>query len=97
MVVQSLMHNHGMSERRACKASGLARLTLPYRPVPRDGSGVVAFIQAHLATNPCHGFDLLYATARHQEQPWGRRCFGAFTASCGSTCRGVARSGCLRA
>lgn len=26
----------------------------------------------HLATNPRHGFDLLYATARHQKQPWGK-------------------------
>ena len=44
MVVQSLMTEHGMSERRACSASGIARSTLRYRPVPRDDSGVIAFI-----------------------------------------------------
>jgi putative transposase len=72
MVVQSLMSDHGMSERRACKASGLARSTLRYRPVPRDDCGVINFIQNHLAINPRHGFDLLYATALHQKQPWGK-------------------------
>ena len=40
-------------------ASGLARSTLRYRPVPRDDSGVITFIQAHMATNPRHGFELL--------------------------------------
>lgn len=72
MVVQSLMNDHGMSERRACKASGLARSTLRYQPVPRDSCVVINFIQSHLATNPRHGFDLLYATARYQKQPWGK-------------------------
>src|SRR5574343_198258 len=46
MVVQSLMADHGMSERRACSASGIARSTLRYRPVPRDDSGVISFIQS---------------------------------------------------
>jgi len=72
MVVQSLMAEHGMSERRACSASGIARSTLRYRPVPRDDSGVIAFIQSHMALNPRHGFDLLYDSARHQKQPWGK-------------------------
>ena len=69
MVVQSLMADHGMSERRACIASGIARSTLRYRPVPRDDSGVIAFIQSHMALNPRHGFALLYDSARHQKQP----------------------------
>lgn len=72
MVVQTLMADHGMSQRRACIASGIARSSLRYRPVPRDDSGVIAFIQAYMATNPRHGFDLLYASARHQSQPWGK-------------------------
>jgi putative transposase len=72
MVVQSLMADHGMSERQACSASGIARSTLRYRPIERDDSGVIAFIQSHMALNPRHGFDLLYDTARHQKQPWGK-------------------------
>lgn len=44
MVVQSLMADHGMSQRRACIASGTARSTLRYRSMPRDDSGVIAFI-----------------------------------------------------
>lgn len=30
MVVQALVAEHGMSERRACQASGIARSTLRY-------------------------------------------------------------------
>ena len=72
MVVQALMAEHGMSQRRACQASGLARSTLRYRPVARDDSGVITFIQAHMALNPRHGFGLLYDSARHQGKPWGK-------------------------
>ncbi len=43
--MQALVAEHGMSERRACQASGIARSTLRYRPVARDDSGVIAFIQ----------------------------------------------------
>ena len=72
MVVQSLMADHGMSERRACIASGIARSTLRYRPVPRDDSGVINYVQEYMAMNPRHGFGLLHASARHQGQPWGK-------------------------
>jgi len=72
MVVQALMSEHGMSERRACQASGIARSTLRYRPVARDDSGVITFIQTHMALNPRHGFGLLYDSARHQGKPWGK-------------------------
>ena len=72
MVVQALMDEHGMSERRACQASGIARSTLRYRPIARDDSGVITFIQAYMALNPRHGFGLLYDSARHQGKPWGK-------------------------
>ena len=72
MVVQALMAEHGMSQRRACVASGIARSTLCYRPVPRDDSGVITFIQTYMALNPRHGFGLLYDSARHQGNPWGK-------------------------
>lgn len=72
MLVQPLMADHGMCQRRACSASGVALSTLRYRLVPRDDSGVIAFIQGHMALNPRHGFDLLFDSARHQMQPWGK-------------------------
>ena len=72
MVVQALMTEHGMSQRRACVTSGIARSTLRYRPTSRDDSGVITFIQAHMALNPRHGFGLLYDSARHQGKPWGK-------------------------
>jgi putative transposase len=71
-VVNSLVSEHGMSQRRACQASGIARSTLRYRPIARDDSGVITFIQSHMAINPSHGFDLLYDSARYQGQPWGK-------------------------
>ena len=72
MVVQALMTEHGMSQRRACVTSGIARSTLRYRPTSRDDSGVITFIQTHMALNPRHGFGLLYDSARHQGKPWGK-------------------------
>jgi len=65
MVVQSLMTEHGMSQRRACAA-------MRYRLVLRDDSGVITFIQTYMALNPRHGFGLLYDSARHQGKPWGK-------------------------
>ena len=72
MVVQALMTEHGMSQRRACMTSGIAPATLGYRPASRDDSGVITFIQAHMALNPRNGFGLLYDSARHQGKPWGK-------------------------
>lgn len=72
MVVQGLVAEHGMSQRKACVASGIARSTLRYLPAARDDSGVITFIQAHMALNPRHGFGLLYDSARHQGKPWGK-------------------------
>ena len=73
MVVRALMADHGMSQRRACQASGIARSTLRYRRVARDYSGVITFIQQHMALNPRQGFGLLYDSARHQGKPWGKK------------------------
>jgi len=70
--VRSLVGEHGMSEPRAGQASGIARSTLRYRPAARDVSGVMTFIQAHMALNPRHGFGLLHDSARHQNKPWGK-------------------------
>jgi putative transposase len=60
------MADHGMSERRACIDSGIARSTLRYPYVERDDSGGITFIQSHMALNPPHGFDLLYDSVPHQ-------------------------------
>jgi putative transposase len=66
------MADHGMSQRKACVASGIARSTLRYCHKQPDDSGVIQFMQTYMATNPRHGFGLLYASARHQNQPWGK-------------------------
>jgi len=61
-----------MSQRKACVSSGIARSTLRYCHKQSDDSGVIQFIEAYMATNPRHGFGLLYASARYQGQPWGK-------------------------
>jgi len=61
-----------MSQRTACVASGIARSTLRYCHKQPDDSGAIKFIQAYLASNPRHGFGLLYDSARHQGRPWGK-------------------------
>ena len=61
-----------MSQRRACAASGFARSTLRYRCVQSDDSGVIKLIETYTAGNPRHGFGLLYDSARHQGQQWGK-------------------------
>jgi putative transposase len=68
-VVQTLMDEHGMSQRRACVASGIAHSTLRYCPKRSDDSAVIQFVQAYMATNRRHGFGLLYANAHYQGQP----------------------------
>ncbi len=80
-MVQTLMTDHGMSQRKACVASGIARATLRYCHRQPDDAGVFQFMQTYMATNPRHGFGLLYASARHQNQPWARPCCGGCTVS----------------
>ncbi len=71
-MVQTLIADHGMSQRKACVASGIARSTLRWCHTQPYDSGVIQFMQTYMATNPRHGFGLLYASARHQNQPWGK-------------------------
>lgn len=70
--MQTLMTDHGMSQRKACVVSGIARSTPRYCHKQPDDTGVIQFMQTYMATNPRHGFGLLYASARHQNQPWGK-------------------------
>lgn len=67
-----MMNEHGLSERRACQAVGLARSNLRYQPVKRDDGAIIEAIQAYLAVNPRHGFGLLYDSFQFQSQPWGK-------------------------
>lgn len=61
MVDPALMADHGISKRRAYSASGIARSTLRYWPVPCDDSGLTVFIQSHRPINPRHGFDIPFS------------------------------------
>lgn len=67
-----MMNEHGLSERRACQAVGLARSNLHYWPVKRDDGAIIEAIPAYLAVNPRHGFGLLYDSFRFQSRPWGK-------------------------
>jgi putative transposase len=71
-VVNALMNEHGMSERRACVASGIARSTQRYRAKPADDAGVIEFVKGHIDVNPRHGLGLLVVCAKEQGKPWGK-------------------------
>ena len=45
MVVQTLMTDDGMSQHRAASPAAFARPTVRQRPVLRDDSGAITFIQ----------------------------------------------------
>lgn len=53
------MADHGMSQRKACVASGIARSTLRYCHKQSDDSGVIQFMQAYMnscqSCLPLHG------------------------------------------
>lgn len=51
---------------------GSGSLNIAICTVICDDSGAIDFIQRYVALNPRHGFGLLYASARYQEQPWGK-------------------------
>lgn len=71
-MVEQLRQEHRLSARQACRALGLARSTLAYKPASRDDSAVIEAILAYVQRNPRHGFGLLYATFRSQGKPWGK-------------------------
>lgn len=66
------MTDHGLSGRQACKALGLAKSLLYYRPVQKDDTPVINAVNAYIARNPRHGFDKLYDSFQGQRQPWGK-------------------------
>ena len=68
MVVQALMAEHGMNERRSCQVGGNANSTQRYWHVAR--LRVHAFIQTHRAPNQRHCVGLLCDSARHHGKPW---------------------------
>lgn len=43
------MTDHDMSQRQACRASGIARSTVRYKPVARDDSDLIATVPKMLA------------------------------------------------
>jgi putative transposase len=62
-VVQALVVEHRMSQRKACVLSGISCSSLRYVPRPLDDAGVIALIECYLGAHPRHGFDLMFATA----------------------------------
>ena len=68
-----------------------------YRAAARDDSGVIEFLEQHIAVNPRHGFDLIYDSARHQGKPWGKTVMWRVTVTSSSICPDAERSDCPRA
>lgn len=61
----------GLSARRADRVLRLSRSARHYRPRVRDDGPLIDAMQAHVTTNPGHGFGLLYALAL-RPRGWGK-------------------------
>ena len=64
--VAHLMDHHGMSERRACKAIGCCRMTMRYRSVRPDDSGLRASLTALARERRRFGYRRLHVLLRRQ-------------------------------
>jgi len=64
--------HHGVSQRKACRAVGLARSMMGYRPVTKDDTPIIAAIERHISAHPRDGFGLLYDTLSLTGRPCGK-------------------------
>ncbi len=64
-MVETLVGQFQLSERRACLLSGIARSSARYVATTPDDAGVIAFIEAYLRGDPRHGFGLMLSRGRY--------------------------------
>ena len=70
--MQFMTANDWLSTRQACRAIGMTRSLLYYRARSKNDERVIEAINTYIAKNPKHGFDLLVASFKFEQQPWGK-------------------------
>jgi putative transposase len=67
------MQEHGMSQRRACQALGMARSVMRYRKVPDRDDPVIATLQELVERYPERGFGKLFKLIRRRGLAWNHK------------------------
>jgi putative transposase len=72
-VVDALVDDHGLSERRACWISGLSRSVRRYKPVPDKDEPVIALLAELAERHPDRGFGKLFDLVRRRGKRWNHK------------------------
>lgn len=72
-VVDGLRREHGLSERRACRAAGLRRSVYQYRPESRPDQQIVEELLALAHQKPELGFAKLFELLRRRGHKWNHK------------------------
>jgi putative transposase len=72
-VVTALTQDHGLSQRRACQAAGVARSVVRYRKQPDRDDAVIALLQELVERYPERGFGKLFKLIRRRGMPWNHK------------------------
>lgn len=72
-LVRTLIEERRLSGRRACRAVGVSRTRLYYRPVERDDGELIAAIRALIEEAPAWGQDKIVDRLRTDGHPWNAK------------------------
>lgn len=72
-MVDALVEDHGLSERRACWISGLSRSVRRYKPVPDKDEPVIALLAELAERHPDRGFGKLFDLVRRRGKRWNHK------------------------
>lgn len=68
-----MMEHHGISQRQACKAAGIARSTRQYQPKPKDDHEVINQLNSLVDKHPAIGFWQSYHRLRLSGYSWNHK------------------------
>jgi len=71
--VATLVEQHGLSERRACQAAGLARAVARYAPKPNGDEAVITVLMELAKRFPERGFGKLFKLIRRRGLTWNHK------------------------
>lgn len=68
-----MMQDHGLSQRRACQAAGVARSVIRYRKTPDQDALVISTLQELVESYPERGFGKLFKLIRRRGLAWNHK------------------------
>lgn len=73
MLAQFMIEEHGVSQRQACKALGMPRSTVQYRPKAKNDTEVIAELNKLIEKHPAIGFWQSYFRLRRKGFTWNHK------------------------